>query len=270
MKAVILAAGRGTRLRPYTDSLPKCLVPLNGTPILQRQIEALDRAGVRDCILVVGYLSAEIRALIGQRWGGVRVSYVENPRYHETNNLYSLWLARKEMDDDILLLEGDLVFDEGLLLDLSRSPYADAAVVDVYRSSMEGTVVIAAGGVANAMVLKSAQPAGFDYSAALKTVNIYRLSQATLARHFLPELDRFVTNGQVNQFYEAALAELIDQGRLRLGVHLPGTRRWAEIDTVEDLVEARRIFQPTVRAGDAVGASATVATPSGAQRHERR
>lgn len=266
MKAVILAAGLGTRLRPFTDSVPKCLVPLNGTPILQRQIESLERAGVRDCVLVVGYRASEVRARIGRRWGGVRVSYVENPRYHETNNLYSLWLAGREMDDDILLLEGDLVFDEELLLDLNRSPHPDTAVVDAYRPSMEGTVVLAAGGIATAMVLKSAQPAGFDYRAALKTVNIYQFSRATVARHLLPKLDQFVTDGHTGQFYEAALAELIAQGHLRLGVHLPGTRRWAEIDTVDDLLKARRIFQPTVRARDAVGASATMATPSAAPR----
>jgi NDP-sugar pyrophosphorylase family protein len=266
MKAVILAAGRGTRLRPFTDSAPKCLAPLNGTPILQRQLEALDRAGVRDCVLVVGYRATEVRARIGRWWGGVRVSYVENPRYHETNNLYSLWLASRELDDDILLLEGDLVFDEGLLLDLNRSPYPDTAVVDAYRPSMEGTVVLATGGVATAMVLKSAQRKGFDYRAAFKTVNIYLLSRTTVARHLVPKLDRFVTDGHTGQFYEAALAELIAQGRLRLGVHLPGARRWAEIDTVDDLLQARRLFQPSVRAGDAVGMGTAAAVPGGAQR----
>jgi NDP-sugar pyrophosphorylase family protein len=227
--------------------MPKCLVPLHGKAILQCQLEALDRAGIQDCLLVVGYMADQIRARFGSSYGGVSMAYVENPRFNETNNLYSLWLARHHMDDDILLLEGDLVFDEELLVDVIQSRRQDTAVVDAYRPHMDGTVVLARHGEATAMVLKSEQAADFDYRSALKTVNIYRFSRATIQRSFLPALDRFVAQGRTDQFYEAVLAEMVSRGTLALGVHYAAPRRWAEIDTAEDLREAHVAFQPSRR-----------------------
>ena len=108
MKAVILAAGMGTRLRPLTMSFPKCLVPVNSKPILEHQLEALLTAGVRDVILVVGYLSELVSGNYGIRYGDMNIHYVQNHMYDRTNNIYSLWLARQHLDNQVLLLEGDL------------------------------------------------------------------------------------------------------------------------------------------------------------------
>ena len=242
MKAVILAAGQGTRLRPLTDYLPKCLVQVHGKPLLQYQLESLELAGIRDCIIVVGYLGDQVRHQFGPRFGNVRITYVTNEVFQHTNNIYSLWLARREMDDDILLLEGDLLFDEDLLRDLNLSQCRDVAVVDGFDYSMDGTVILAREGLTTSMVLKSQQSAGFDYRSALKTVNIYVLCRETMKQQFLPTLDRYVTQGLTGEFYEAVMAQLIAQGDLRLGVHMTGSRKWTEIDTEEDLHQAERIF----------------------------
>ena len=242
MKAIILAAGRGTRLRPITDHLPKCLVQVQGKPLLQHALESLDRAGIQHCVIVVGYLWDQVQRQFGHRFRNMRLTYVMNERFLDTNNLYSLWLARQELGDDILLLEGDLLFEDDLLLDLKQSPHSDVAVVDKFQSYMDGTVIMADGSVATSMVLKSEQPAGFDYQGAFKTVNIYKLSRATMAHHFLPTLDSYVARSLTDQFYEAALAHLVAQGDLRLAVHLTGTRQWMEIDTEEDLRHAEGAF----------------------------
>ncbi len=98
MKAIILAAGMGTRLRPITLSLPKCLVPVNSKPILEHQLEALLTAGVRDVILVVGYLSELVSDRYGTGYGGMNIHYVQNHFYDCTNNIYSLWLARQHLN----------------------------------------------------------------------------------------------------------------------------------------------------------------------------
>ena len=111
MKAIILAAGMGTRLRPITSSIPKCLVPVNSKPILEHQFEALLLAGIRDVILVVGHLAELLFYKYGTSYGSLNIDYVENPRYDRTNNIYSLWLARQHLNSQVLLLEGDLVFD---------------------------------------------------------------------------------------------------------------------------------------------------------------
>ena len=242
MKAVILAAGRGTRLRPLTDYLPKCLVQVHGKSLLQYQMESLERAGIRDCIIVVGYLGEQVQQRFGPRFGNVRITYVTNELFGQTNNIYSLWLARQEMDDDILLLEGDLLFDEALLRDLDLSQCPDVAVVDGFNSSMDGTIILAQEGLTTSMVLKSKQPVGFDYQSALKTVNIYVLCRETMRQRFLPALDRYVAQGLTGEFYEAVIAQLVSQGDLRLAVHLTGSRKWTEIDTEEDLRQAERMF----------------------------
>ena len=254
MKAVILAAGQGTRLMPLTNRVPKCLVRLHGKPIMQRQLESLDKAGFDQCVIVVGYRGDQVEYQFGPRFRNLEITYVNNERYEETNNLYSLWLARNFLDDDILLLECDLVFEDGLLKDIAQRTHPDIAVVDWFNSTMDGTVILAQEGLAESMVLKSQQSEEFDYRYALKTVNIYSLSRDTMVRRFLPALDRHVDIDAANAFYEAALAELVSQGKLKMAVHLTGDRKWTEVDTVGDLHEAEALFPTTspARNGNAI------------------
>lgn len=241
MKAVILAAGVGIRLRPLTNSRPKCLVDVQGKPILEYQLESLNKMGINECVVIVGYRAEQIRRRFGAQFKGVSLSFVENQLYAETNNLYSLWLAKEELKDDILLLEGDLVFENALLEDVLASGDSDVAVVDQYRTTMDGTVILAQDGLAEAMVLKANQGHDFDYRLALKTVNIYKFSHNTLSDLVIPELGNFVSEKRTDQYYEAVLADLIRRGRLDLSVLHVESRKWAEIDTVEDLHEAEGI-----------------------------
>ena len=242
MKAVILAAGQGTRLSPLTNRVPKCLVRLHGKPVMQRQLESLDKTGFEQCVVVVGYRGDQVEYQFGSNFRNVEITYVYNERFQETNNLYSLWLARDYLDDDILLLECDLVFEDGLLKDLAQVTYPDVAVVDWFRPTMDGTVILAREGLAESILLKSQQAEQFDYRYALKTVNIYSLSRDTMVHRFLPALDRYVDTGVTDVFYEAILAELVSQGKLNMAVHLTGDRKWTEIDTVADLHEAEALF----------------------------
>ena len=232
----------GTRLRPLTNSRPKCLVEVHGKPIVEHQLESLAKAGVAQCVLVTGYLSDQLRGHLGGEFRGIQLSYVENQRYHETNNLYSLWLAIKEFADDVILLEGDLVFEGELLERLFTSPDPNVAVVDRYQPFMDGTVILPQGRVAKAMVLKKDQGADFDYSRALKTVNIYKLSGKDLLHQIIPELTRYVVEGKTDQYYEAVFADLVSRGVFQLSVLRTEATKWAEIDTVEDLELAEKLF----------------------------
>ena len=249
MKAVILAAGMGTRLRPLTNSRPKCQVEVRGKPILQHQLESLAKAGIAECVLVTGYLSNQPRGHFGRRFRGVEISYVENERYDETNNLYSLWLALKEFDDDIILMEGDLVFEDVILEQLLNSPDPNVAVVDRYQTFMDGTVILPEGRVSKTMVLKKDQGADFDYSRALKTINIYKLSGKDLSHQIIPELTRYVIEGKTDQYYEAVFADLISRGVFELSILRTEDTKWAEIDTIEDLELAEKLFPAMVVPG---------------------
>ncbi len=242
MKAIILAAGMGTRLRPLTDETPKCLVPVNGKPMLEYQLECLARAGLRECVLIVGYRADQIISRIGNEYQGMAISYVKNQLFQKTNNLYSLWMARDHLDADIVLIEADLLFEDDLIRQLVQHPAPSVAVVDRYRPPMNGTVILAENNVANAMVLKVNQGPGFGYNSALKTVNIYKLSQSDMRNLVIPGLSRFVEARRTEEYYEAIFADLITQKRLRMSVLGADNLKWAEVDTREDLSAAEKLF----------------------------
>lgn len=242
MKGLILSAGMGTRLRPLTTTQPKCLVNVAGRPMMEYQLESLRMAGVKTCTIVVGHMADAVRGCFGDDYRGVGLSYVENTTYASTNNLFSLWLARGEFDDDIILLEADLVFDDSLVRELVLMDEQNVAIVDRFQSNMDGTVILADGGVAKSMVLKADQVPGFDYGSALKTVNIYRLSQESLEEAIVPMMQEFLEAGRDDQYYEAVFANLIGSGRMDMAVMTTGKHRWAEIDTLGDLSEAEKLF----------------------------
>lgn len=242
MKGIILAAGMGTRLFPLTLTRPKCLVETAGRPMMEYQLRSLRSAGITDCTIVVGYMGEMVRSYFGSNYRGVHISYVENADYDKTNNLYSLWLARAKFDDDILLLESDLVFDDLLLCELLLMDEPNVAIVDRFQPTMDGTVILSDGGVAKQMVLKSDQGSDFDYRQALKTVNIYRLSKETLAESIVPKMVEFLEDDRSDQYYEAVFASLIDSGSMSMAVMNTRNRRWAEIDTLNDLRDAEMMF----------------------------
>ncbi|MCZ6546479.1 MAG: NTP transferase domain-containing protein, partial [Chloroflexi bacterium] len=136
-RAVILAAGKGERLRPLTDALPKCLVELNGEPLLLRSLRSLARQGIREVVIVVGYKAELIRLRVGDQFEGMSVTYVDAPDYASTNNIRSLWDARAALDCDLLLLEADLVFDDEVIASVLRAP-ASAAAVAPYHDRLSG------------------------------------------------------------------------------------------------------------------------------------
>jgi choline kinase len=241
MQAVILAAGRGTRLRPVTDHCPKCLVEVQGKPILQYQLEGLCDAGVRECVIVVGYRAAQVRNFFGARFRDVGITYVENEIFDSTNNIYSLWLALQEITGDLLLLEGDLVFEPSLLIDLLGAPYENMAVVDRFQPFMNGTVILAHEDVASAIVLMRDQPAGFDYGSALKTVNIYKFSCQAVSDELMPTIGDYVSRGLTDYFYEIAISRAIARGAIQLHVLRTGHRLWTEVDTEDDLRKAKAL-----------------------------
>jgi len=242
MKGLILAAGMGTRLHPMTRMRPKSLVEVAGRPMMQYQLDSLRRAGIAECTIVVGCMADAIRSYFGLDYRGVKLSYVENTAYETTNNLYSLWLARAEFDDDIVLLESDLVFDDLLLCDLLLMDEPNVAVVDQFQPTMDGTVIMAGWGVAKQMVLKSDQGPDFDYGSAFKTVNIYRFAKDTLVETIVPKMSEFLAADRTDLYYEAVFASLISSNDMRMALMDTGNRKWAEIDTLGDLLEADRMF----------------------------
>ncbi len=237
--AVLLAAGSGCRLQPLTRNHPKCLTEVGGVPILERLVNALNDHGFERLIVVVGYLEHRIRAFLEGCRGPLAVDYVVNARYRTTNNLYSLWLAREAIRQPFLLLESDLLFDAHLLK-LLQQP--DRMAVSPLRSWMNGTTV----SIDRLQRVRRFHLPGMvrhppPNSVEYKTVNMYSLSLSSWAR-IVRRLTHHVVSGRVSDYYESVFAEMVADGSLHLEPVFFDPDSWYEVDTVDDLHRAERLF----------------------------
>ncbi len=248
--AVLLAAGLGSRLAPFTDAVPKCMVPVSGMPILGRLVRSLDRCGFERLVVVTGYRSDVIRDYLGKRFGQLAIEYVVSPVFETTNNIYSLWLVRDLIDEAFLLVESDLVFDTDLLLPLLRP---DRIAVSRQLPWMSGTTVtLAAEGIVDAFFPAPPGIYGAHCTSAdhFMAVNICSLSRGTWDE-VRRRLDLHVAAGETGTFYETVFAEMTAQGCMTAEAVIFPTDRWYEIDAAVDLRAAELIFPglPSVAGG---------------------
>lgn len=142
MQAIILAAGMGKRLGELTKNNTKCMVCVNGVTLIERMLRQLDGQRLSRIVLVVGYEGQKLREYVGNLPISTPVVFVDNPIYHKTNNIYSLYLARDYLcKEDTLLLESDLIFEDSVIETLLADPRDTLALVDKYESWMDGTCV---------------------------------------------------------------------------------------------------------------------------------
>lgn len=244
-KAIILAAGRGTRLQLLTELRPKPLVEVNGVSILCNALAQLQAVGVTEVTIVVGYRKHAIQYAIGAHYGAMAVRYIESERFAETGSAYSLWLARSELlSGSLFLLEGDIVFERAVLDRLVSDPATDVAAVAIFDHRMQGSAVLL-DGERRIIELRTGQTAADlheDRPVLFKTINLFRFGAATLRDHLLPELDAQHAAGGTNLYLEQILQQLIEQGRLDLTAVHCGDLKWYEIDSPDDLSIAEAIF----------------------------
>ena len=140
MKAVICAAGDGERLRPFTSDRPKCLVKIGDKTILEYMLDNLLSCGIKETVIIAGYNSQKFDEMMGKRYKNCRIKYYVNKDYAKTDNMYSLWMARKEISDGVILMNSDLVFDTGVLKRLVQSNFKDALAVDKNAKFEQGSM----------------------------------------------------------------------------------------------------------------------------------
>ena len=134
MQVVIPAAGMGSRLGHHTKNKTKCMVEVNGVTLIERALEILIKKDISRIVLIVGYEKQSLIDLLGDSYKGVPIIYIHNDIYNRTNNIYSIFLAKKELvEDDTLLLESDLIFDEKLIDLLIDNAFPNLAAVDKYQ-----------------------------------------------------------------------------------------------------------------------------------------
>ncbi len=245
MRAIILCAGRGRRLRPMTDDRPKCLIELGGRTILERCLSALRGEGLRDILLVTGYraemVEAEARRCLPE---GAR--FVANPDYDETNTAVSLRLALAASPGlDCLQFNGDVLFDPSLAGDLVRHPGPNAVTVDdTGRLAVEEVKVEVRDGRVT-RIGKGLDPAACRGEA----IGLNRIGAATAAE-LVRIYEGFEARGERGHFFEAGFDRLAagdTDGRHAFGLVPTAGRAWIEIDTPEDYEHARRDIAPRLR-----------------------
>ena len=244
MQAIILAAGMGRRLRELTKDNTKCMVKVNGEPLIDRLLRQLSKLGLSRVVIVVGHKRENLISHIGNRYDDVlNIEYVENPIYDKTNNIYSLALAKdKLVEDDTLLIESDLILDDRMFSLILGDAYPNLALVAKYRTWMDGTMVRIddENNVVNFVTKKAFKYSDVDHY--YKTVNLYKFSKDFLIHKYVPFLDAYCAALGNNEYYEQVLRVIcmLDNSELKA---LPITNeRWYEIDDVQDLDIAEALF----------------------------
>jgi choline kinase len=238
-RAIVLAAGVGSRLRPMTDAIPKCLVPIDGRPILGWQLDALLSAGAAEVTVVAGYRAPQVIEFCHSY--GNRVRVVVNVDYATTNNMYSFRMGASALNGtDVVVCNGDVVFDPSIVQRLVEPERGDLIAVEPGRYVEESMkVVVDAGGRIVELNKRIDARRAFGVS-----IDVYRFGPDTVDA-ILRAADRLIDEGdQRNLWTEVAIDAVLATSDVR--PHDIEQRRWVEIDNFDDLAEANRLFAAAV------------------------
>ena len=245
MQALILAAGMGKRLKELTQNNTKCMVKVNGVTLIDRMLHQIERQHLSRIIIVVGYEGKKLIDYINTLDIQTPITYISNPIYDKTNNIYSLALAKDWLcKEDTLLFESDLIFEDSVLESLVNDPRETLALVDKYESWMDGTCVKLADDDSIEAFVPGKKFKFNEIQDYYKTVNIYKFSKQFSETHYVPFLDAYQSALGENEYYEQVLRviTMLDEPVIK-AKRLDG-QRWYEIDDIQDLDIAESIFTP--------------------------
>lgn len=243
MQGIILAAGMGKRLKELTQSNTKCMVKVNGITLIDRMLHQLDKLYLSRIVIVVGYEGKKLIDYIATLDIRTPICFVNNPVYDKTNNIYSLALAKEYLvQEDTLLLESDLIFEDRLLSLLLEDERETLALVDKYESWMDGTCIKLGEDDSIVAFVPSKKFVFEDISEYYKTVNIYKFSRHFSETYYVPFLEAYSKALGNNEYYEQVLRiiTMLDEPEIK-AKKLTG-QLWYEIDDIQDLDIASSIF----------------------------
>ena len=235
----------GKRLKELTSDNTKCMVKVNGVTLIERMLRQIEKQNVSRIVIVAGYERAKLIDYIGTLGLTTPIKFIENPIYDKTNNIYSLALASSELcEEDTLLFESDLIFDDAVLDELVNDPRDTLALVDKYESWMDGTCVKLTPDDAIEAFVPGKKFVFEEISSYYKTVNIYKFSREFSQKYYVPFLKAYEKALGENEYYEQVLRviTMLDEPVIR-AKRLSG-QKWYEIDDIQDLDIAESIFTP--------------------------
>ena len=243
MQAIILAAGMGKRLKELTQDRTKCMVQVNGVALIDRMLHQIESRHLSRIVIVVGYEGEKLMEYIDTLGIRTPIVYVQNPIYDKTNNIYSLALAKDYLcQDDTLLFESDLIFEDAVIDQLLDDPRETLALVDKYESWMDGTCVKLGPDDSIASFVPSKNFRFEEAHEYYKTVNIYKFGRHFSRTHYVPFLEAYSKALGNNEYYEQVLRviAMLDDPEIR-AKRLSG-QLWYEIDDIQDLDIASSMF----------------------------
>lgn len=239
MKAIILAAGVGSRIRPLTDNCPKCLLKVDGKTILEMMISHLQGCGINEVVFVLGYLQEQIKGFVKTNFPDLKAHFVTNVRYAETNTGFSLMLTREYIkESNFIKFDADVVFDKEILKKLIECEYVNCLCIDknINLDAEEIKVVIED----ENRVIKASKTVN-PKDAVGESIGIEKISSET-AKLLFAELEKMMEDEKNHQeYYESAYERLIEKSVPFHALDISGLK-WTEIDTKEDFIIAERIF----------------------------
>lgn len=240
MKAIILTAGVGSRIRPLTDNKPKCLLEVAGQPILKRMIDNLKAAGLTEFIVITGYMADVVRTYIKDNYPDLNVTFIHNDRYEETNTGYSLFLTRDAVgNDSFVKLDGDVVFEQAVIEKLVKDPAQNCLTIDknIHLDKEEVKAQIGE----NNQILKVGKTLDARMAHG-ESIGIEKVGAET-GKVFYEILQRDVVEKQKwQEYYDDSYTTLVEEGHPFSAVDISGLK-WVEIDTHEDYDRANELFK---------------------------
>ena len=245
MQAIILAAGMGKRLKELTRDNTKCMVKVNGVTLIERMLRQIERENVSRIVIVTGYEGQKLREYIDTLGIKTPIVFIDNPIYDKTNNIYSLALASEQLcEDDTLLFESDLIFEDAVLDELVNDPRETLALVDKYEAWMDGTCVKINDDDTIEAFVPGKKFVFEEIPEYYKTVNLYKFSRDFSRNYYVPFLKAYEKALGENEYYEQVLRviTMLDEPVIK-AKRLSG-QKWYEIDDIQDLDIATSIFTP--------------------------
>jgi choline kinase len=230
MRVIILAAGIGSRLKPFTENTPKGLFRLGKeVTILERMVNLVKRHSEAEICVVTGFLHERIENLLSG------VSFVYNPFYRVTNSIASLWFAREYLDDDVIITNSDIVVEEALFIDVLKISGAATVLMDSSKK-YDADYKVATYDDRVVIMSKELRTYSGEYA------GITKLSKDA-ALQLRRKIEVMVEEEQIDEWYETALVNMILNDSFVLNCFDISQYQWVEVDTVDDLLAARKIYE---------------------------
>lgn len=247
-RAIVLAAGVGSRLEPLTDEQPKCLTHVGGMTILERLLRAFESAGLEEVVIVTGYRAPMIDAFVRSRHWAIPVRTVTNERYDETNNLYSFSLAVQDLTPmAAILCNADIVIDDGIVTKLMADPRPNLIACKPGVYIEESMKVVARADDTLAAIAKTITPE----DAYGVSIDIYKFSARSITALFERAQAAINDTTGTNAWMETAIDTLLANQTIAAYPLSIETLRWVEVDNIGDLVQADQLFAKFARMAEA-------------------